>query len=160
MKAEKICNIITTATVAALTLFLMIWLIVSPKADFSENENKALAKPPQLTLSTLADASFMKNAETYISDHFPFRIMFLQTKTFSEIVLGKTEKNGVLFGSDGYLIQAYPAADETNIANVRLINDFTVAHPNLRKADDRPNSVAINETRLPAIIRAKTSKAS
>jgi hypothetical protein len=38
MKAEKICDIITTAAVAALTLFLMIWLIVSPKADFSETK--------------------------------------------------------------------------------------------------------------------------
>jgi hypothetical protein len=78
--------------------------------------------------------------------------MFLQTKTFSEMVLGKTEKNGVLFGADGYLIQAYPAADETNIANaVTIINDFTGAHPGFTvRLMIVPNSVAINEARLPA----------
>ncbi len=152
MQAEKICNIVTTAAVAALMLFLMAWMLVMPKADFSESENKLLAKPPRLTLSTLADASFMKDTETYITDHFPFRTLFLQTKTVSEMILGKTEKNGVVFGADGYLIQAYANVDEAHIANaVTVINDFTGAHPELNLTlMIVPNSVEVNEKRLPA----------
>ena len=94
----------------------------------------------------------MKDAEIYITDHFPLRTAFLQLKTHSEVALGKTEKNGVLLADDHYLIQDYPQANQEHLNYATdTINKFITQNPQFDiSVMIVPNSVAINTQRLPS----------
>ena len=76
-------------------------LILTPSRDFSEQENRYLArfKPP--TLETLRNGKFMESFEKYVSDQFPLRDQWIRLKARSEKALGKQENNKVYFGTDG-----------------------------------------------------------
>ena len=144
-------QLIATVIISMILLALSLSFLLLPKKTFSENENKVLAGSPQFSFKTVTNGSFMKDAEIYITDHFPLRTTFLQLKTHSEVALGKTEKNGVLLANDHYLIQDYPQADQEHLGNVAdTINKFVTQNPQFDiSVMIVPNSVAINTHRLP-----------
>ncbi len=151
MKIRNCFNLIAAVIILLIILILSVWLFISPKETFSEYENKVLAKTPIFSLANIADNSFMKNAEAYITDHFPCRSVFLQTKSRIEILQGKTEKNGVLFAKDNYLIQNFSDIDQENLDNiVCVINQFALNNLTLKVITMFvPNSAAVNEDKLP-----------
>lgn len=87
-----------------LLIFFSIFLIFSPQKNFSFTENRSLAQWQKPTLRTLSDASFFLQIGKVCADQFPFRASFCSIKARAERALGKQENNGVLFGTDGYLI--------------------------------------------------------
>jgi hypothetical protein len=115
-------------TVIVFTAFLTVFGIlfaVLPDREFSGLENRYLASPPKLTLSSLADGKFTSSFETYVSDQFPFREFWVGTKALTERVLLKTENNGVYFGRDGFLSGRF-TIDSWDVlnANVSAVNTF------------------------------------
>lgn len=78
--------------------------LLLPKVVFSPLENRYLQKPPKLTLQTLNEGRFMKDAENYVSDHVAGRDFWVSTKAWCERLSGKKENNGVYFAADGTLI--------------------------------------------------------
>ena len=78
--------------------------LLLPKKEFSELENRYLEKTPTLSLETLKDGTFMKQAENYTADHIVGRDFWVSLKSWSERITGKQENNGVYFGKDGSLI--------------------------------------------------------
>ena len=84
-------------------VFIGGWMLafcISPKRSFSETENRTLAQAPELSLSAVADGSYMKKLETYIADQFPLRDQWVELKSASEYVLGLREFNGIYLCGD------------------------------------------------------------
>lgn len=119
--------------------------------EFSENENRVLASMPKISLSSLADASFMNDFETYLTDQFPFRDSFISIKTFCDRVLGKNKENGVYIGKDGFLFDSQSEYDEDKVENItNAILDFSEKNKNLKKMFIlSPNSSYIYSDKLP-----------
>ncbi len=84
-----------------LSFAALFWLL--PDADFSENENRALASFPHFRLQKLINGRYTEELSRYFSDQFPARDTFIGVKAMSELALGKGENNGILLGTDGRL---------------------------------------------------------
>lgn len=98
-------------TVAALFSALLAAVCVLnfalPKKEFSENENRYLARFPSLTFQTVRDGSFMSGLSEYVADHFVLRDGWVTLKSLCGSALLKQENNGVFQGKDGYLIDSF-----------------------------------------------------
>ena len=91
----------------AIVSLIMIWFFcliifgvsglhfLTADSDFSESENRVLAQFPKLSVATIANGSFMKDFETYLTDQFPFRDGVISLKTLADRIVGKNEENGV-----------------------------------------------------------------
>lgn len=132
-------------------LVFSILIIVLPKKEFSENENRYLEDFPSFNLDTLLDGSFMTDLEKYVQDHFPFRNTFVNVKSNTELAIGKTENNNVYTAEDGYLIEKNTVIDEHRLERISMIinsisknaKDFNVTVMIV------PTSITINEEKLP-----------
>lgn len=95
--------------IASAALFLVFvigfaaafWIV--PDADFSEEENRPLAKFPSFSVESLLDGSFSDGINTYFADQFPIRDLFVGIKGVTETASLKGENNGVLLGKNGQL---------------------------------------------------------
>ena len=90
---------------AAILFAGLILYLVLPQHDFSQKENRTLQTRPAVTLSGLADGSFMEKFETYTTEQLPFRTFFVDIKAgLSRLTLSR-ENNGIVLGKDGYLFE-------------------------------------------------------
>lgn len=87
----------TVGVLGALTALL-------PPSDFSAEEKRALMSWSALSIDDIADGEFSAKLSKIYEDQFPFRVSFCRIKAVSEYLLGKRENNGIIFASDGYLI--------------------------------------------------------
>jgi len=101
-------------------------LLISPDRDFSEQENRYLAKFEAPTLSTLKSGEFMKDFEQYVIDQFPLRDDWIQMKAWCERLVGKQENNGVYLGTDGQTLFAqYTKPDQEDLSKrVSYVNQL------------------------------------
>lgn len=109
-------NKIRTLTAGLLTggiLALSVTFLLSPKREFSENENRYLAKAPAFSLENIKSGQYMEDLSSWLSDHFPFRDFFMGLKADTEITLGKREINNVYIADDDFLIEVYEAPVNT-----------------------------------------------
>ncbi len=86
---EKKRKTVTAVLFALVIIILPIIFMFSHKSDFSADENRMLAKKPKLSTETIADKSFMKDLEKYLSDHFPERIEWVEGKMAIDRFSGK-----------------------------------------------------------------------
>ena len=125
---------------------------IAKDREFSESENRVLASFPKLTLSSIADGTFMKSFETYMSDQFVMRDRMISLKSYFDRLSGKREANGVYIGDDGYLIEKpseYTAKKAK--AMTKSINSFMKKYPDLQKMIAiSPNASYIYSEKLPA----------
>lgn len=80
----------------------------SEKESFSENQNKALASFPKFSGKRLFNGSFTSGLETYVSDHFAWHDEWITAQTYSELALGKKERNNVYFMKTADWRKKYP----------------------------------------------------
>lgn len=138
--------------------FMAIWALliilnfIIPNKEFSEQENRPLAKLPYFTFEKLVDGKYVSQMDDYINDHFIFRNEFIKTKSFLEKSIGKDENNDVYIGKNGYLFEKkiLSKADYDNIDNViNSVNNF------VDKINSKvyfmlvPNSISIYSDKLP-----------
>lgn len=141
-----------------LNIFMIIWIIlillnfIIPKAKFSEQENRYLAKFPTFSFKELINGKYAENLDTFINDHFIFRNFWLKLNSTLQLSMGKTENNGIYIGKDGYLFDKfkYTENEEKNLQkDISIINSFA------QKVDTPtyfllvPNSIYINRDKLP-----------
>jgi len=100
---KKIINILTSALFAAFLLLFTVLFVLTPDADFSEEENRSLTTFPKFTWERLLDGSFSSDINEYFADQFPLRDTLVGIKGVTETLLLKGENNGVLLGEDGQL---------------------------------------------------------
>ncbi len=95
---------------------LSILFVILPKTSYSENEKRILSEAPAFTAEALFDGSLMTDFETYLSDHFPGRDLFVGVNSYYELSTGRGGTSEVYFGSDGYLIgKENEAASEEHV---------------------------------------------
>lgn len=94
-------------------LSLSICLLVSPKKEFSENENRYLTKFPSFSAKALLDGDYTDSLGNWLADHFPQRDFFVGLKSGVEIAGGRKEINNVYIAQDDYLIEAYAKPQNT-----------------------------------------------
>ncbi|SJZ55129.1 DHHW family protein [Anaerorhabdus furcosa] len=105
--------------------FLSIANIIQPNKQFSENENRYLAKVPTFSLKTLFNDNYTGKLETYFTDQFIFRDQWISVKSLSKKLTGSIENNGVYFGKNNQLLQMFATTDMETVNNsINYINQF------------------------------------
>lgn len=100
-------NRVLTIVFVVLLFGLAILNAAWPKQSFSENENRVLQTFPEFSWDNLIRGDFTSQFDTYITDHFAFRDIWVGGKTIAEIGLLKKESGGVYLAKDGYLIERF-----------------------------------------------------
>lgn len=129
------------AVVSIFFAFIFVFAVlfwVLPDRETSPEENRSLQSFPQFTWEKLLDGSFTEEFGEYMADQFPARNFFVGIKAAAETALLKGENNGVMRGSDGYLITRYDSVDtETLENNIDCISGF------LRSAEEKNFDVTV-----------------
>ena len=133
-------------------LCLSAHLVLSPKKDYSENENRYLAPFPTPSLETVLDGEFMDALSDWLADHFPRRDFFVGLKSGVEIASGRRCVNRIYVAEDDYLIEPYDRPQ-----NTERITD-TLRHFYEKIDTDRidlhlmlvPTAVTVYSDKLPA----------
>ena len=138
---------------AAAILTLSGIFLLSPKKEFSENENRYLAAFPKWSWEQVKSGAYMKDLEQYFSDQFPFRDFFMGCKTAAEMAMGRREIGGVYIGKDHFLIEAYEKPRQTEQI-ARTFSDFREKLSDL-PVELRlmlvPTAITVYEDRLPVL---------
>ena len=90
---------------------ILVGSFLVPDKEFSELENRYLAKPPALSVENLENGKFMTDAEDYVNDHIIGRDFWVALKAWSERLSGKQENNGVYFGKQDTLLNRLDEPD-------------------------------------------------
>ena len=112
--------------------FFMIMAVMSAgilqkDKTYSSAENRTLQAFPKLNVKRVLNGKFQKKYETYLSDQFPKRDLWVKLQTITERAFGKTESNGVYFGKGGYLLEKYTDKDingKTADKNINVLGKF------------------------------------
>lgn len=144
-------------------MFISVWVILiilnifTSKKEFSEQENRYLAKVPEFKFEELVSGEYSAKMDNYINDHFVFRDAWLKLNSFTQISTGKDENNDVYIGIDGYLFEKseitnkeinnleYSAEKMNNIAKTLDVPVYSMIVP---------NSIYINSDKLPKYIES------
>lgn len=125
--------------------------------DFSEMENRKLAKRPPLRWESLisldTNNKFSNLYETYINDQFIGRDGWITLKSVCESALGKIENNGIVYGKEDHLFDKYTVADDWRVdKNVGFLSTFIERYRELSNVTVAltPNSYEIYRDLLPA----------
>lgn len=150
-RPSKIIKSITAIFLAAFVLLFAFAFLISEKQEFSEGENRYLEKFPEFTFSSLKEGKYTEKLQSYLSDHFPLRNLFMGLKAETEIALGKREIGGVYIAKDGYLIEDYAAPKNTD----KIVGQFEKFAKSLESAEVSlmlaPTAITIYEEKLPAL---------
>lgn len=142
------------ALFAAVTLAIPATTAVLPKQERSENENRSLAKFPDLVNHTKMDKaenfgdvvgavkwdyitvrdedSWMDDFENYFSDHLAGREEWVRIRNQMEALAGKKEINGV-YTLENQLIQAFKEYDQETVQkSIEAMNLFAKNHPDMQ----------------------------
>ena len=103
--SAKLSSFIAAMLVTLIILLVSIFTFASPDKSYSENENRYLAAKPQFSASAVTDGEYMQNAESYLSDQFFARDVFVKTRSAIDIFIGKKEINGVYIGKEHFLFE-------------------------------------------------------
>ena len=133
--------------IALCSLFILIFAVgiyCIPHRSFSEVENSSLQTFPRVSssgkfLDRVWDGRFMAELKDFYTDQFPLRDSLVATKAKAELLLGKSENNGVIPGKDGYLIKRIEYS-EAQLAQLQENLDAVTA---FRDKTDLPVTFAI-----------------
>ena len=154
-----VCLCICVAFAAYLLLHTLLFL-VTPDLEKSENENRTLQQKPKLTISALADGSYMDKFETYLTDQFPNRDGLISFHSFFASLVGHREQNGVYLGKRAFLFeQQTPLDEETLQKTTDAINSFLEREKHAQSAMIlAPNSSYVLQNYLPYHLREDDQK--
>lgn len=122
---KRILTILPTLCFSIFILFCSVACLLTPDRSFSEYENRPLAQSPRFSLKALAAGSFTSDYESYVTDQFFIRDRWVSLKARTELLLGKTDVNGVFIGSDGFLCEKFPSPDPARLSlNTAAVKKF------------------------------------
>ncbi|MBR6487034.1 MAG: hypothetical protein IKT17_10130 [Lachnospiraceae bacterium] len=139
-----------TLIMTALILAGFIGYIFGVDGEFSESENRYLAKRPAFSIRALADGSFMEQFELYTKEQLPLRDILIKLKAFTGGVMLKNENNGIVLGRDGYLFEKLVSTGEQLDKNKAAIEAFAGQAGRDIYVCIVPNSYEILKDRVPA----------
>lgn len=120
----KTKSIIITAFFIAFVFIMAVLYIFMPKNSFSATEKRYLAEFPKFSFDALSSGKFTSEFEEYLSDHTPFRNVFVSLNSYFELAKGNNGSNGIYLGSDGWLIEKPFDRENRFDTNLRRIKNF------------------------------------
>lgn len=141
---------------AGVLAVMSLLFVLLPKQAFSETENRRLQKVPQLAWERIWSKKFAEDAESYVSDHFPFRPEWVAAKSGLERLRLQKENNGIYLGKNGYLLEKFAEPDYEQLGSfVDAVNQFAANRPNAGVSFLlAPNSVGLYPELLPWLASA------
>ena len=122
--SKKYCIFISALFCAFIGLFLVA-NAATPSREFSEMENRNLEQMPKLSVDSLLSGQFMKDFETYTTDQFVGRDLWIALKSTTERLLGKKENNNVYFCDQDTLITRFDQPDAAKVTeNLNYVSTF------------------------------------
>ncbi len=101
---KKSFDIILLSVTALFLVGFGVGIFLPSEDSFSEEENRMLSTFKIPTFESVADGRASKNISDASRDRLPLRLGFLAMRSYTELLLGKRECNGVIFARDGYLL--------------------------------------------------------
>ena len=108
---SKTTNRIITALFSVFIGGFFVLNLLLPDKTFSEKENRQLQTLPKFSFSSLFSGSFATRFESYCSDQFAGRDVWIETKAGAELAQGKQQNNGVFLCDGGRLIEPFTAPE-------------------------------------------------
>lgn len=143
---------LTVCVLCAGILSLSACLLIMPKKEFSENENRYLEKMPELSVKTVLGGEYTESLGDWLADHFPMRDFFMSLKTGAEMAGGRREINHIYIAKDDYLIEPYAEPQNTE----RIVDTLVRFYEKIKENDVAvslmlvPTAVTVYGDRLPA----------
>ena len=153
MNKRQSWNIITLFCI--LIFGFTVATLIKPETEYSESENRTLAKMPELKAETVLNGEFEADYETYLTDQFVARDAWIGFKTAVERAMLKRESKDIYFADDGYLIEKHTGAfdSDTSQINIRVLGEFAKMYEEQFKDHMTvmvvPNAVDILSDKLP-----------
>lgn len=153
MNKRQSWNIITLFCI--LIFGFTVATLIKPETEYSESENRTLAKMPELNAETVLNGEFEADYETYLTDQFVARDAWIGFKTAVERAMLKRESKDIYFADDGYLIEKHTGAfdSDTSQINIRVLGEFAKMYEEQFKDHMTvmvvPNAVDILSDKLP-----------
>ena len=110
MKSKK--AVTAAALFLALLIALSLCFLLLPKRGYSDNENRYLTPQPEFTFKSLFSGDFTAQYESYVTDGFPFRDLWISLKSRLDLALGRRDTGGVHITDDGYQIEMFTEVDQ------------------------------------------------
>ena len=82
------------------TALICLVNFIAKDKESSEKENRMLTQKPAVTWAGIESGRFMSQYESYKSDQFAGRDLWVSLKTSVDLLSGKRESNGVFKGKD------------------------------------------------------------
>lgn len=112
------------AFVGVIVVFALFFLFL-PKESRSVLERRSLAEKPSVTVDSVFSGQFGKDAETYMSDHFPGRSQFVGLYAGWGLLTGRNGQNGIYIGKNERLYPTPTAVNTTQIErNCAAMREF------------------------------------
>ena len=126
------------------------WLL--PRRSFSENEKRVLSEAPQIDAAGIADGCVFRSIESYLSDHFPGRELWVGANAYLENAEGRGATEDIVRGTDDWLFTA-PVSDdrETLWDNMQAITTFAEKQSVPVTMMAVPSAGAVVSDKLPAL---------
>lgn len=126
------------------------WLL--PRRSFSENEKRVLSEAPQIDAAGIADGRVFRSIESYLSDHFPGRELWVGANAYLENAEGRGATEDIVRGTDDWLFTA-PVSDdrETLWDNMQAITTFAEKQSVPVTMMAVPSAGAVVSDKLPAL---------
>ncbi|KMY48681.1 DHHW family protein [Peribacillus loiseleuriae] len=143
------------------TLFLnALFFFILPHQRFSDLENRYLQGAPHLAWDNLLSKKYAEEAESFVTDHFPFRDKWVWIKSAAEQYRLQKENNGIYKGKDGYLFETFLEPDYTKIQQyTESVNQFASNHPEVNMTFMlAPTSIGLYPERLPWLAPSYSQK--
>lgn len=150
------------ALVFIISIFGIFFMnMFSKDKNFSEEENRILAKKPKFSIDRLVEGRYTEKYEKYVEDQFTLRNSWIGIKSTVDRFLGKKEENGVFLGKDDYLIEDFKKPEEKNLQEtIKAMNNFSEKYKGINQyALIAPNSVSVLKDKLPKNAPVEDQKA-
>lgn len=108
---DKYNAYLNIGVICAILLILLVVDLTNEDRLYSETENRVLASRPEFSKEALLEGSFTADYEEYITDQFVSRDKWVALKTYFEVLIGKSEVNGVYLGAEDYLLEQHLPQD-------------------------------------------------
>ena len=148
--------IITGWAFIAVTAFFFLGSLIAGDRTFSDKENRMLEQAPGINGGQIISGRYEEKFETYFTDQFLLRDMWIEMKAGFDRLIGRVESNGVYLGKDGYLIEKFTEPDGKNLKETcSAMGDFAKRYGEVKQyAMIVPNAVEILSDKLPAFAPA------
>lgn len=146
-----------------ISLFLLlvfgmtVFDIISPDKAFSENENRELSLFPEVSAVKVFSGEFGRDYESYITDQFALRDLFIKVKFLSDKALLKTESGGVYITDDALFVKQSEINEEYLKKNVSSMEAFASKYPS--RFILVPSATYVARDTLPPFVEVKDEKA-